>query len=183
MKSLLLKLFVAFTFVLIHLPLISQIENYQKYKIVNQFIDGFALVGFESLPEEVRKGMEKELRRNLFDSEDTIFYSASTNYNYCVRYLHKFYQVTFVIFDSSGKNIHTIVFINPEFSEFSQIYEQISETSYVFPAIESPFGPVRKNIAQNRIWYEVFLGKQGNDDFETVLIFDDHFKQISTERY
>ncbi len=182
MKSSLHKLFIVFAFVLIQLPLIAQNENYQEYKIVNQFIVGFTQVPFESLPLDVRKVMLKELKRNLFDSEDTVVYSKSFTDKYCVRFLHKYYEGTFIITDGSGKKLHSIIFINPEFSEFSQIYEQISESSYVFPLIESPFGPIRKIISPNRTWYEVFLGQQGNDDFETVLIFDEHFKQIATER-
>jgi hypothetical protein len=182
MKSPIIKLTILFYFCLHFSSGFGQLENNIRYKFVNERLEGFLITDFESLPENVRVAMKKALKRNLFEEEDTIVYSVNEANKYCVRFLQKYYEATFIVFNSAGKKLQTIVFINPEYEEFGKIYNQISDSHYELPPIDSPYGPMRKIITPTKAWFEVFMGKQAGEEFETVLIFDEHFKQIAIEK-
>jgi hypothetical protein len=182
MKRSLMMVFVVLTNMMLFHDLDAQSSSYRLYKFNDGVIIGYHSVTLDSIPEKPLKSIKKAIRRNLFEDETPVVYANSSTGKYGVSFINKNYELNYIIISNTGNVEHTIVFINPEFDEFSAISDEISNLGYSFNAIDSPFGPVRKNISPSKTWFEVYPGKQGNADFEMVLILNSKFKQIAIEK-
>ena len=122
--------------------------------------------------------MNKESKKYLKEEPDTIKYSIGSDGNFCTSFVNMNWEGTFIVFNNSGKMVHTIICINPEMPEFNSIYDQITNNNYSISEISSPYGPILKNITPSATWFEVFVDKQADDEYAPVLIFDRKLKKL-----
>jgi len=160
----------------------AQEHSYQNYKFVNGNVEGFTRCDKDSIAANIAKTINREIKNNLFQGEDTVMYLISADGSVCAGFISKYWEGTYLVVDKYGKLIQKIVFINPEGKEYNSIYDQIINSEYIISDKDFPLGPIRKIITPSRTWYEVFTDKRANEDYETVLIFNNKLKQIAIEK-
>jgi hypothetical protein len=178
------KLVLIISILLFNIPVFSQ-DSTSSLKWENGIIRGFSSVEKNKIPDDILKnltGLEKRFKYDKEYEDDTVkFYKNNTSL-WGIRFINQSYEMTFVVADNRGKWVETVSCINPEYKDFNQINDSVTEKGYYVESMDSPFGSVYKYQTPTDQWFEATVINEMDADDQAILVFDEHYRLIRTRK-